>query len=189
MANMTVTTQLTDLKTLFNDVKEVYFKSGEIKTADLGTEALAMDIELPILDEGVNFDTGAADVTPVKLTTGAIWTSKAEKGDPDISFQAASVAGAVNDLLMKNVKTVASATGIIDGKTFSGAAYSLAPKKVTGALLMKSKDGQTIIILPNVDMYSSFVAADGDNPAYFNIAVTPMENSEGADIIILSVGE
>ena len=66
------------------------------------------------------------------------------------------------------------------------AAYSLSPKKVTGALLMQSEDRQTIIILPNVEMYANFVAADGDNPAYFNVAVTPLENSEGADIFILS---
>jgi len=92
----------------------------------------------------------------------------------------------VNDLLMENKKTIASATNIINGKTYKGAAYSLSPKKVTGALLMQSEDRQTIIILPNVEMYANFVAADGDNPAYFNVAVTPLENSEGADIFILS---
>ena len=48
------------------------------------------------------------------------------------------------------------------------------------------EDRQTIIILPNVEMYANFVAADGDNPAYFNVAVTPLENSEGAEIFILS---
>lgn len=51
---------------------------------------------------------------------------------------------------------------------------------------MQSETRQTIIILPNVEMYANFVAADGDNPAYFNVAVTPLENSEGADIFILS---
>ena len=172
MAGLTVTTALTDLKVLFNDLKEVYFKAG--------------DMELPALDDGVTFDTGSADVTRVRITTKAVWTSKASKGDPDITFQVASVAGVVNDLLMENKKTIASATNIINGKTYKGAAYSLSPKKVTGALLMQSEDRQTIIILPNVEMYANFVAADGDNPAYFNVAVTPLENSEGADIFILS---
>ena len=175
MAGLTVTTALTDLKVLFNDLKEVYFKAGEIKTS-----------VLPALDVGVTFDTGSADVTRVRITTKAVWTSKASKGDPDITFQVASVAGVVNDLLMENKKTIASATNIINGKTYKGAAYSLSPKKVTGALLMQSEDRQTIIILPNVEMYANFVAADGDNPAYFNVAVTPLENSEGADIFILS---
>jgi len=180
MAGLTVTTALTDLKVLFNDLKEVYFKAGEIKTSDLGSEALTMDMELPALDDGVTFDTGSADVTRVRITTKAVWTSKASKGDPDITFQVA------NDLLMENKKTIASATNIINGKTYKGAAYSLSPKKVTGALLMQSEDRQTIIILPNVEMYANFVAADGDNPAYFNVAVTPLENSEGAEIFILS---
>ena len=178
MAGLTVTTALTDLKVLFNDLKEVYFKAGEIKTSDLGSEALTMDMEFPALDDGVTFDTGSADVTRVRITTKAVWTSKASKGDPDITL--------VNDLLMENKKTIASATNIINGKTYKGAAYSLSPKKVTGALLMQSEDRQTIIILPNVEMYANFVAADGDNPAYFNVAVTPLENSEGADIFILS---
>ena len=38
MAGLTVTTALTDLKVLFNDLKEVYFKAGEIKTSDLGSK-------------------------------------------------------------------------------------------------------------------------------------------------------
>ncbi|MDY5354549.1 MAG: hypothetical protein SPG69_11130 [Bacteroides pyogenes] len=189
MPDMTITKKITDLKTLFNDVKEVYFKNSEIKTSDLGELALTVDMELPVLGDGVNFDTGSADVTPVKLTTGAIWTSKVSKGDPDISFQVASVDGAVNDLLMSKVKAIASAKGIINGNTYKGSAYSLAPKKVSGSLLMKSEDRQAIIILPKVEMYSSFVAADGDNPAYFNLSVTPMENSEGSDIMILSLSE
>lgn len=186
MAGLTVTTKLTDLKTLFNDVKEIYFKSSEIKTADLG-KAFTADMELPVLEEGVSFNTGDADVTEIKLTTGSTWVSKATKGDSDISFQVASIAGPVNSLLMNKVGTeITSTTGIlVDGVTYEGAAYSLAPKKVVGSLLMFSEDRQTIIALPNVEMYSSLVAADGDNPAYFNVTVTPLENSEGADIMIL----
>jgi hypothetical protein len=186
MAGLTVTTKLTDLKTLFNDVKEIYFKSSEIKTADLG-KAFTADMELPVLEEGVSFNTGDADVTEIKLTTGSTWVSKATKGDSDISFQVASIAGPVNSLLMNKVGTeITSTAGIlVDGVTYEGAAYSLAPKKVVGSLLMFSEDRQTIIALPNVEMYSSLVAADGDNPAYFNVTVTPLENSEGADIMIL----
>lgn len=186
MAGLTVTTELTDLKTLFNDVKEIYFKSSEIKAADLG-KAFTADMELPVLEEGVSFNTGDADVTEIKLTTGSTWVSKATKGDSDISFQVASIAGPVNSLLMNKVGTdITSTAGIlVDGVTYEGAAYSLAPKKVVGSLLMFSEDRQTIIALPNVGMYSSLVAADGDNPAYFNVTVTPLENSEGADIMIL----
>lgn len=186
MAGLTVTTRLTDLKTLFNDVKEIYFKSSEIKVADLN-KSFTADMELPVLEEGVSFNTGDADVTEIKLTTGSTWVSKATKGDSDISFQVASIAGPVNSLLMNKVGTdITSTEGIlVDGVTYAGAAYSLAPKKVAGSLLMFSEDRQTIIALPNVEMYASLVAADGDNPAYFNVAVSPLENSEGADIMIL----
>lgn len=186
MAGITVTTKLTDLKTLFNDVKEIYYKAGEVKGAELG-KAFSTDMELPVLEEGVSFNTGEAEVTPVKLTTGTVWTSKAVKGDPDISFQVASIAGAINDLLMNKIAEIAEGTAgaLVDGVTYQGGAYSLAPKKVTGALIMFSEDRQTVIALPNVEIYSSLVVADGDNPAYFNIKVTPMENSEKSEIMIL----
>lgn len=186
MAGLTVTTQLTSLKTLFNDVKEIYYSGSEIKAADLGT-AFTADMEFPVLEEGVNFNTGDAEVTKIKLTTGSTWASKATKGDGDISFQVASIAGPVNSLLMNKVgEEITSSEGaLVKGVTYSVGAYSLAPKKVVGSLLMLSEDRQTIIALPNVEMYSSLVAADGDNPAYFNVAVSPLENSEGADIMIL----
>lgn len=188
MAGLTVTTSLAELKVLFNDIDEIYYKSGEIKASDLGSTALTTLMELPVLDEGVTFDTGAADVTRVRITTQETWTSKATKGDPDITFQVASIAGEVNDLLMTKITAAAvtGATNLVNGKTYAGSGYSLSPKKVTGALVMFSEDKQSVIILPSVEMYASFVGNDGDNPAYFNVAVTPVANSEGADIYILS---
>lgn len=185
MAEMTVTTALSTLKTLFNDLKEVYYKSTEITSDDLEGASFSMDIELPVLDDGVTFDTGTADVTRVRLTTQEIWTSKATQGDPDITFQIASVDGKVNDLFLENKGEVTATTFTIDGNTYSGAGYSLAPKKVTGSLMMKSEDRQTVIILPSVEIYANLVASDGNNPAYFNIAVTPVKNSEGKDVFIL----
>ena len=43
--------------------------------------------------------------------------------------------------------------------------------------------------LPKVEMYSSLNAADGDNPAYFNVTVTPKANSEEVEIFILEKTE
>ena len=119
MTGLTVTTKLTDLKTLFNDVKEIYFKSSEIKAADLG-KAFTVDIEFPVLEEGVNFNTGDAEVTKIKLTTGSTWVSKATKGDGDISFQVASIAGPVNSLLMNKVGgDITSTEGILRRRILS----------------------------------------------------------------------
>ena len=86
MAGLTVTTALTDLKVLFNDLKEVYFKAGEIKTSDLGSEALTMDMELPALDDGVTFDTGSADVTRVTERFSAVRPLLVLKGDDGLGF-------------------------------------------------------------------------------------------------------
>lgn len=187
MADMTVTKKLNDLKVLFNKVSEVYYKATPIVASTLtSASGFTADCELPVLEDGVNFDTGTADIQEIKLTTGAVWTSKANKGDSDITFQVASVAGYINDLFMEKKGTINTVTAIDNGVTYSGASYSLAPHKVTGALIMKAEDGQTVIILPSVEMYANFIGADGDNPAYFNVSVTPVENAEGADIIVLA---
>ena len=184
---MTVTTALSTLKTLFNDLKEVYYKSTEITSDDLEGASFSMDIELPVLDDGVTFDTGTADVTRVRLTTQEIWTSKATQGDPDITLQVATFASEVNEVFMTKVAAaaVAAAAGIIDGKTFAGQGYKLAPKKVTGSLIVTSQDDSAIVVLPSSEAFASLVLADGDNPAYFNTSVTPIENSEGVEIYIL----
>lgn len=181
----TVTTGLTSLKTLFNSVDEIYYRSSELTASDLAGESLAFDMELPVLEDGVTFDTGENDVTQIKLTTGTIWTTKIARGDADISFQVASVAGDVNDLFLTKVSSVSASSVIIDGSTYEGAGYSLAPKKVTGSLLMYSEDKQTVIGLASAEIYAHFVAADGDNPAYFEISVVPIESSEGIELFIL----
>ena len=69
MAEISITTKLEELKVLFNQMKEVYYVSKV--NSDLATLA-AFDMELPVLSDGVTFDTGAADVSKIKLTTGAL---------------------------------------------------------------------------------------------------------------------
>ena len=187
MAGITITTKLNELSVIFNKIKEVYFKKDEMTSAQL--ETFTIDMELPVLQEGITLNTGEAEVTEIKITTGANWTSRAVKGNPDISLQIASIAGPVNKLLMEEKKASVSATGLMDGANYKGSGFSLSPKKLTGALIFPSEDRSAFIILPKVDIYASFVAADGDNPAYFNTKVTTRENSEGVEIFILERGE
>lgn len=184
MAAISVTNQLSELRAVFNKMDEVYYKSTEIKTTDLAS-ALTVDMELPVLEDGVTFNTGEPETTEIKLTTGANWVVRTDKGDSDISFQVASLKGEVNDLFMDKKNTVSSSSNLDATATYAGAAYSLAPKKVAGSLIMMSDSKDVIVILTNIEMYGSLVVADGDNPAYFQATVTPLENSEGAEIIIL----
>ena len=69
MAEISITTKLEAGPWLFNQMKEVYYVSKV--NSDLATLA-AFDMELPVLSDGVTFDTGAADVSKIKLTTGAV---------------------------------------------------------------------------------------------------------------------
>ena len=87
-------------------------------------------MELPVLSDGVTFDTGAADVSKIKLTTGATWTSIANAGDSDIQFQVPSVAGKINDLLLNKKAETVTMTATIDGETYEGEGYNIVVKTV-----------------------------------------------------------
>jgi hypothetical protein len=69
--------------------------------------------------------------------------------------------------------------------SYEGAGFNLNAKKVVGALFLPSQDKSVMIVLPKVELYASFNAADGDNPAYFSVKATPVKNNEGAEIYIL----
>lgn len=184
MAKITVTNPLSTLQTVFNKMDEVYYKSAPIAVDDLAT-AITADIELPVLADGVTFNSGEPEKTEIKLTTGANWVVRTEKGDSDISFQVASLKDKINDLFMDKKKDITSTSNFDTTDTYAGAAYSLAPKKVSGALILLSDNKDVIVVLPSIEMYGSLVLADGDNPAYFNATVTPLENEDGSDIFIL----
>ncbi len=181
MAELTVTKKAEDLRVLFNQMKEVYYIKDP--NSDISTLTTA-DIELPVLEDGVTFDTGAADIEKIKLTTGATWTAISNAGDSDIQFQVPSVAGDVNDLLMNKVVESAAMTATIDGIAYAGSGYDLEPKKVLGGLLLRSEDKDSIIFMPNIEAYANFVSEDG-KPGYFNVSVTPLNDDNGASFYIL----
>ena len=174
-----------NLKTLFSKMKNVYYNSDPV-TKTAFASGVVCELELPVLDGGVTLNTGTPDKTEIKLTTGEIWVSRAEKGDSDISFQVASIDGAINDLfLTKQTSASISGVSLMNLGTFAGESYALDQKKATGSLILTDDDGVTAIVLPNVEMYGGLVVGDGDNPAYFDVTVTPLANADGASIIIL----
>lgn len=182
MAEISIQTGLSALEKHFCQMHRIFY----IATPNQALSAITkFDMELPVLEDGVGFDTGAPSVNRIKITEGRTICSSASQGDPSINFQVASIAGAINDLLMdKGTGTAATDTaigGTIDGVTYKGKGYSLAPKKVTGALFMTSKDKKSAIYLPNVEMFSSFNGEGGDNTTgYYNVEVTPLADDKGA---------
>ena len=183
MAKITVTNQLSALRAVFNKMDEVYYSKTPLSVAKLAT-SITVDMELPVLSDGVTFNSGEPETTEIKLTTGANWVTRTEKGDSDISLQVASLKGLINDLFMDKKEEI-EATANLGEDSYSGGAYRLAPKKISGALIMMSDNKDVIVILPSIEMYGSLVVADGDNPAYFNVTVSPLENEDGSDIFIL----
>lgn len=179
---VTVSTNKETLRKIFDKVHRVYYFPDPTKALSAQTGG----IEFPVLESGVTFDTGAAEVNDVKLTDGTTWVSKSTQGDSDIAFQVSSVHDTINELLMEK-KTVTAITAEFDGYDYTGHGFSLAPKKVVGALLLTSEDKGTAIYLPNVEMYASFNGEGGDDSTgYYNVVVTPLTDSNGAAFYPLS---
>lgn len=186
MADVTITTSKESLRVLFNQMKHVFY----LATKNTLPSAIAtFDKELPVLKDGVTFDTGSPDITKVKLTTGDVWTAVADAGDPDITFQVASVAEDINALFLNvqqgtsEQKIAVGASATVNGKTYKGYGYDMSPKKATGGLFLTSEDGESAIFLPNVEMYANLVSEEG-KPAYFNVSVSPLTDTKGASIYI-----
>lgn len=180
---ITITSSKESLKELFNQMKEVYY----LATANQAPSSLAtFDVEFPVLDDGVTFNTGDPSITKVKLTTGDTWTSVSEAGDNDISFQVASVHDTIASLLLDKKGAADQTVGTdksINGKSYTVNGYSTAPKKVTGALFLCSEDRASCLYLPNIEGYSSFISEKG-KPAYFSVKVSLLTDTAGASIYI-----
>lgn len=188
MANI-VTTSKDTLRKVFDKVHRVYFFADN-KTSGGAVKALGSltgGIELPVLEDGVGFDTGSPDKSEVKLTDGTTWTSKVKQGESDISFQVSSVHGTINDLLMEKKSAASISTAVqIGDYDYTGEGYALAPKKISGALVMVSSDFLTGVYLPDVEIFASFNGEGGDDSTgYYNVTVTPLTDANGAAFYIL----
>jgi hypothetical protein len=89
MAAATITKSLSDLKKVFAQMHNIYYT----KTPNLTLATLAsFDFELPVVEGGVTFKSGEAQLTKTKLTTGELWDVTSKAGDDDIAYQIASFA-------------------------------------------------------------------------------------------------
>ena len=46
-----------------------------------------------------------------------------------------------------------------------------------------------MVFFPNVELYASLVLEDGDNPSYYNVVVTPLNDDNGAAFYPLTPAE
>jgi hypothetical protein len=178
---MTVSKTIEQLKQLFNRVDEVFYSENAIAAISELTTGMA----LPVGSDGVSFDAGDPDITKYKLTTGEIWTAIADAGDADISFQVPSIHEDIAKLFQNQI-TTEDETLILDGVTYKGKGYDFAPKKVTGSLVLRSQDKSAVIVLPNVEIFATTKLDDTSKPLYFNLSVTPENNSKGVAIYYMN---
>lgn len=183
MAAITITNDISDFQSVFDNPKDVFFNASPVSDPDL---LATLEKQLPIIVSQATLNTGAPTVNETKLIDGRIWSSYATAGDADIKLQVASIAGSITDLFMNKVGDAISMTNTLGGKTYTGQGYNISPKKVKGALLYRSQDEEKLILLPNVDIYASFNAGSGTTAGYFDLIIKPKENADGVSIAFLS---
>jgi hypothetical protein len=177
-----VSTNKEALQVIFAKVRRAYYFPDYTKAFGSQTGG----IELPVLKDGVTFNTGDPEKNEVKLTDDTTWLGNVSQGDSDISLQISSVAKTTNELFLQ--KNGSPVTGQFGEKSYTLQGFSLAPKKVTGALLLTSPDLDTIVYLPHVEMYASFNGEGGDDSTgYYNVAVTPLTDAAGNAIYLPNV--
>lgn len=176
-----------DLHQLFNQVRKVFFNATPIEASDF-TSGIEAEMEFPVLEGGVTFNGPSTDKQEVKLTDGTIWTQKVTLGDSDISLQIASIADKIASLFMTKKTSsnisIKSSLATSEEITYSGVGYVMDGRTVKGSLVMYDQSGETMIVLPNVEMAGTPNGADGDNPTYFDTKVTPLINKAGVNIYI-----
>lgn len=197
MALSTITNSLGTLANVFNRVDRVLFNDSPIaNNAALGSLS-SVHSELPVIDGSVTLNMGEADVTKVKITTGQDWVSYAQAGESNISMQVASISTVMNDIFGDYATTSLGfdvSTSIVkpvdatSSVSFSGKGYGTKPKKITGSLIFISQDEKALIVLPKTEIFATFIAADGDNPAYWNLVITALANESGAAYYLLNQG-
>lgn len=186
--NLAPQIKMADLKTLFISMKEAYYFSKALVAEDL-TKQLTPDIQLPPLDGGVTFDTGAPDRTEIKLVSQEVWATKVTRGNTDISIQYPSISDKLLDIFFNKIDGQSGdSTTIVTGKTYHYNGYDFDPKRISGSLLFTNDDRSVIIVLPNVEMFASMQVQEGDAGQHINSAITPMKNADGTEIYVLYAG-
>lgn len=177
--------ELSDLQVLMGRMGEAYFFKGGLPEElgieyDVETEA---DFAMPISTDGVTFEPGSPDVTEEKITEGRTWYTFAEKGDDNISMQVPSLAQELNELFLLKKGDAVQVKG------YDGQGYSMSPNKFKGGWVFFDKEKTVMVALPQTDNYANFVGGSGDGMGYYNVAITTLSNSVGADILIFHKNE
>lgn len=167
---------------IFSKISKVYFNDGVLESTQL-TQPVEWEMEMPILSD-VTFNLGEVETQEVKLADGSIWTSKITKGDSDVSIRIPSVSERISSLFM-TTGTSYSDGFTFAGGTYSGKGYKNDAKKTIGSLMFTDDAGSVCIIFPNMEMSGALTGGDGDNPAYFNVKITPKANQAGDALLIM----
>lgn len=168
---MAATNGISTLKTVTSDFTHVYFKSGSVTSEG---DYSSPDFEFPVVEGSINYNMGEVDYSYVKLCTGAVWTSKKTKGDPDISFNIAcneSVIAALfgNTTTVTSVKTPENSSGI------SGVKVDLTKIKVAKGAVIFTDDAGHAEIITACELTA---ARSKDEVAYWAVKVTPTSESD-----------
>lgn len=176
------------IKTIFDDLKKVYYCPTTINNMDMLEDSLELQ-QLPITEDGVTLNFGNANTTFKKLNTGEIWGSTVDRDDPEVSFNVATVSETINKWFMGEVEANSNAqVDFGEDEKFNARGYKSTLNPKTGSLWFPAENGEGWVVLPNIKMYGGLNGTDDSNTAYYAVSVTPSENAAGATIYFLTKG-
>lgn len=150
--------------------------------ADLG-DVYVENAATPVIAGTINYNTGDADISHVKLTTGQNWATSISKGDPSITFFIGATDAATNAMFCTAVtQSESPVTKEVHGITLNG--YSVGTvAKLTKDVDFVTKDGLGCIHHPKATLVGTLALSD-DGVLGWNCSVIPNTDSKGADTYI-----
>lgn len=151
--------------------------------ADLG-DVYVDNAATPVIDGTIDYNTGDADISHVKLTTGQNWATSISKGDPSISFFIGATDAATNAMFCKAVTGEGSAAVTKTAHNITLNGYSIGTiAKLTKDVDFVTKDGNGCIHHPKATLVGTLALSD-DGVLGWNCSVIPNTDASGADTYI-----
>ena len=178
----------TSLKEVFAGIASVMFQSEKINLAS-GTASIAPEFDLPVHVDDLSINQDEPDLNHYKVHgLNADWVSTATAGDVTINIIVPTLH---NDIMgwafgdgTSVSATVTESAALVDG-TFTGQAFGLNTRKITGSLILLNEAKDKLFVIANAALWPSLVYENGStDPIAVRLSGT-IEASEVADICLL----
>lgn len=180
----------TQLKDVFAGLSSIMFQSSNIVLAEGATLSILPELELPVHIDDLSINQDEPDINHYKVHgLNADWCSTATPGDVSISMLVPTMHDNVISVFYGTGVSVSATTteaGALVAGTFSGKAYSLEAKKISGSVILLNDEKNKLFVIANASLWASLVYENGStDPIAVRLTGTIEAATSGADIALL----